>query len=152
MTKADLVDRVTSLGDLTRRDSEVIVDTLFDSVIHALKSGDKAEARQTLDQLLPREDLTETALQTASEALEKAGLQEDLARVQKRTIKINPLNEQNGYNLAHTLKLLGRKLFEVFFDRFSQLGLPISSEGRILFAPDNFLCRNPLNHQPSSSW
>ena len=45
MTKADLVDRVTSLGDLTRRDSEVIVDTLFDSVIHALKSGDKVEVR-----------------------------------------------------------------------------------------------------------
>jgi integration host factor subunit beta len=45
MTKADLVDRVTSLGDLTRRDSEVIVDTLFESVIHALKTGDKVEVR-----------------------------------------------------------------------------------------------------------
>jgi integration host factor subunit beta len=45
MTKADLVDRVTNLGDLTRRDSEVIVDTLFDSVIHALKTGDKVEVR-----------------------------------------------------------------------------------------------------------
>jgi integration host factor subunit beta len=45
MTKADLVDKVTSLGDLTRRDSEVIVDTLFDSVIGALKSGDKIEIR-----------------------------------------------------------------------------------------------------------
>jgi integration host factor subunit beta len=45
MTKADLVDRVTALGDLTRRDSEVIVDTLFDSIIHALKSDDKVEVR-----------------------------------------------------------------------------------------------------------
>jgi integration host factor subunit beta len=45
MTKADLVDRVTSLGDLTRRDGEVIVETLFDSVIGALKSGDKIEIR-----------------------------------------------------------------------------------------------------------
>jgi integration host factor subunit beta len=45
MTKADLVDRVTALGDLTRRDGEVIVDTLFDSVISALKSGDKVEVR-----------------------------------------------------------------------------------------------------------
>jgi integration host factor subunit beta len=45
MTKADLVDRVTALGDLTRRDGEVIVDTLFDSVIAALKSGDKVEIR-----------------------------------------------------------------------------------------------------------
>ena len=45
MTKADLVDKVTSLGDLTRRDGEVIVETLFESVIGALKSGDKIEIR-----------------------------------------------------------------------------------------------------------
>ena len=45
MTKADLVDRVTALGDLTRRDGEVIVDTLFDAVIGALKTGDKIEIR-----------------------------------------------------------------------------------------------------------
>ena len=45
MTKADLVEEVTKLGDLTRRDSEVIVETIFDSVIGALKSGDKIEIR-----------------------------------------------------------------------------------------------------------
>ncbi len=45
MTKADLVDKVTALGDLTRRDGEIIVDLLFDSVIGALKSGDKIEIR-----------------------------------------------------------------------------------------------------------
>jgi integration host factor subunit beta len=45
MTKADLVDRVTTLGDLTRRDGEIIVDTLFESVIQALRSGDKIEIR-----------------------------------------------------------------------------------------------------------
>lgn len=45
MTKADLVDKVTSLGDLTRRDGEVIVDTMFEAVIQALKSGDKIEVR-----------------------------------------------------------------------------------------------------------
>jgi integration host factor subunit beta len=45
LTKADLVDKVTSLGDLTRRDGEIIVDVLFDSVIGALKSGDKIEIR-----------------------------------------------------------------------------------------------------------
>jgi len=45
MTKAELVDHVTSLGDLTRRDGEVIVDTLFDSVIAALKADDKVEVR-----------------------------------------------------------------------------------------------------------
>ena len=45
MTKAELVDKVTGVGDLTRRDSEVIVETIFDSVIAALKSGDKIEIR-----------------------------------------------------------------------------------------------------------
>ena len=45
MTKADLVEQVTALGDLTRRDSEVIVETIFDSVIGALQSGDKIEIR-----------------------------------------------------------------------------------------------------------
>ena len=45
MTKADLVDRVTTIGDLTRRDGEVIVETLFDSVVAALQSDDKVEVR-----------------------------------------------------------------------------------------------------------
>ena len=45
MTKADLVERVTRLGDLTRRDGEVIVETIFGSVIGALQSGDKIEIR-----------------------------------------------------------------------------------------------------------
>src|SRR5271170_4576770 len=45
MTKAELVEEVTQLGDLTRRDGEVIVDTIFDAVIGALKSGDKIEIR-----------------------------------------------------------------------------------------------------------
>jgi len=45
MTKADLVEEVSQLGDLTRRDGEVIVETIFDSVVGALKSGDKIEIR-----------------------------------------------------------------------------------------------------------
>ncbi len=45
MTKADLIDKVTAQGDLTRRDGEVIVDTLFASVINALRGGDKVEIR-----------------------------------------------------------------------------------------------------------
>jgi integration host factor subunit beta len=45
MTKADLIDRVVSLGDLTRRDGEVIVETLFDAVVEALKANDKVEVR-----------------------------------------------------------------------------------------------------------
>jgi integration host factor subunit beta len=44
MTKADLIDKVTQ-GDLTRRDGEVIVDTLFQSVIGALQTNDKVEIR-----------------------------------------------------------------------------------------------------------
>jgi len=45
MTKADLVDMVTSQGDLTRRDGGIIVNTVIESVIRALKSGDKVEIR-----------------------------------------------------------------------------------------------------------
>src|SRR5579863_9579915 len=45
MTKADLVEKVTRLGDLTRRDGEIIVETIFESVIRALQSGDKIEIR-----------------------------------------------------------------------------------------------------------
>ncbi len=45
MTKADLVDQIIALGDLTRRDGEIIVETLFDSVIGALKANDKVEVR-----------------------------------------------------------------------------------------------------------
>src|SRR5512138_2084694 len=45
MTKADLVEEVSRVTELTRKDSEVIVDTLFDSVIKALKAGDKLEVR-----------------------------------------------------------------------------------------------------------
>src|SRR5437879_1619154 len=45
MTKADLVEEVSRVTELTRKDSEVIVDTLFESVIKALKDGDKLEVR-----------------------------------------------------------------------------------------------------------
>ncbi len=45
MTKIDLTDRVSALGDLTRRDSEVIVETMFDAIVGALKAGEKVEIR-----------------------------------------------------------------------------------------------------------
>ena len=45
MTKVDLTDRVTALGDLTRRDSEVIVETMFDAIVGALKGAEKVEIR-----------------------------------------------------------------------------------------------------------
>ena len=45
MTKADLVDQVVSLGDLTRRDGEIIVETLFENIVAAMKADDKVEIR-----------------------------------------------------------------------------------------------------------
>ena len=45
MTKIDLTECVTALGDLTRRDSEVIVETMFDAIIGALKADEKVEIR-----------------------------------------------------------------------------------------------------------
>ncbi len=44
-TKADLIEEVLTLGNLTRKDSEVIVETIFEAVIGALKRGDKIEIR-----------------------------------------------------------------------------------------------------------
>ena len=45
MTKADLVDEVAALGDLTRRDADVIVETIFNGMIEALRADDKIEIR-----------------------------------------------------------------------------------------------------------
>ena len=45
MTKADLVNEVARLVDLTKKDSEVIVDEVLDSLIEALNRGEKIELR-----------------------------------------------------------------------------------------------------------
>jgi len=45
MTKADLIEEVSRLAELTRKDSEVILDTIFDSVVRSLRVGDKIEIR-----------------------------------------------------------------------------------------------------------
>ena len=45
MTKADLIEEVSKLAELTRKDSEVIVETIFDSVVRSLRAGDKIEIR-----------------------------------------------------------------------------------------------------------
>src|SRR6202453_4146165 len=45
MTKADLIDEVSRLDELTRKDSEVIVEAIFDSVVRSLRAGDKIEIR-----------------------------------------------------------------------------------------------------------
>ena len=45
MTKAELVEEVSRVSDLTKKDSEVIVDTVFKSIIDALHRGEKIELR-----------------------------------------------------------------------------------------------------------
>src|SRR5207302_7070690 len=45
MTKADLVEEVIRATELPRKESEAIVETIFDSIIQALQTGDKIEIR-----------------------------------------------------------------------------------------------------------
>lgn len=45
MTKADLIEEVSRVVEVTRKESEVIVETIFDSVVSSLKRGDKVEVR-----------------------------------------------------------------------------------------------------------
>jgi integration host factor subunit beta len=46
ITKADLVEEVTRvITDLKRNDAEELVETIFESIIHALQTGDKIEIR-----------------------------------------------------------------------------------------------------------
>ena len=45
MTKATLVEEVARVADLTKKDSEVIVDAVLNSITGALHSGEKVELR-----------------------------------------------------------------------------------------------------------
>jgi integration host factor subunit beta len=45
MTKADLIEDVSRAVEVSRKDSEVIVETIFDSIIKSLQTGDKIEIR-----------------------------------------------------------------------------------------------------------
>lgn len=45
VTKADLVEEVIRATELPRKESEAIVETIFDSIIQALQTGDKIEIR-----------------------------------------------------------------------------------------------------------
>lgn len=45
MTKADLIEEVSRVVEMTRKDSEVIVEAVFDSIVRALRAGDKIEIR-----------------------------------------------------------------------------------------------------------
>ncbi len=45
MTKADLVARVSQAVGMTRKDSEMIVETIFDSIVKSLQASEKVEIR-----------------------------------------------------------------------------------------------------------
>lgn len=45
VTKADLVEEVTRVTELPRKESEMVVETVFESIISALQSDDKIEIR-----------------------------------------------------------------------------------------------------------
>src|ERR1700712_3848997 len=45
MTKAELIEEVSRVVEMTRKDSEVIVEAILDSVVRALRTGDKIEIR-----------------------------------------------------------------------------------------------------------
>jgi integration host factor subunit beta len=45
MTKADLVEEVTRVTELPRKESEAVVETIFESIIAALQADDKIEIR-----------------------------------------------------------------------------------------------------------
>jgi integration host factor subunit beta len=45
MTKAELVEEVSKVSDLTKKHSEIIVETVFQSIIDALQRGEKIELR-----------------------------------------------------------------------------------------------------------
>ena len=45
MTKADLVEAVVTVSDLSKRSAEIVVNTLFQSIVEALQKDDKIELR-----------------------------------------------------------------------------------------------------------
>jgi integration host factor subunit beta len=45
MTKADLIEEVAKQANLTKKESELIVNTVFDNITDALMKGDKVELR-----------------------------------------------------------------------------------------------------------
>ena len=45
MTKAELVDEVSRSAQITKKHAEMIVNTVFDSIVQSLKDGDKIELR-----------------------------------------------------------------------------------------------------------
>src|ERR1700683_4952765 len=45
MTKADLIEEVSRVVEMSSKESQVIVKTIFDSIVRSLGGGDKVEIR-----------------------------------------------------------------------------------------------------------
>lgn len=45
MTKAELVEEVARTTELTKKHAELIVNTVFESIVHSLQQGEKIELR-----------------------------------------------------------------------------------------------------------
>jgi integration host factor subunit beta len=45
MTKAELIEEVSRVVEMTRKDSELIVEAIFDSIVRAIRGGDNIEIR-----------------------------------------------------------------------------------------------------------
>ena len=45
VTKADFVEEVIRVSELPRKESEAVVETIFESIVGALKGGDRIEIR-----------------------------------------------------------------------------------------------------------
>jgi len=45
MTKAELVEEVARTAELTKKHAEIVVNTVFDSIVDSLKDGEKIELR-----------------------------------------------------------------------------------------------------------
>jgi integration host factor subunit beta len=45
MTKAELIEDVSRAVEMSRKDSEIIVETIFESIVKSLRGGEKIEIR-----------------------------------------------------------------------------------------------------------
>ena len=45
MTKSDLIEEVSRVTEVTRRDAELIVESVLGSIVQALRAGDKVQLR-----------------------------------------------------------------------------------------------------------
>ena len=51
MTKAELVEEVARTAQITKKHAELIVNTVFESIVNSLKDGDKIQLGRTTLQI-----------------------------------------------------------------------------------------------------